>query len=283
MRNNPTLRPSKLRTRRRKIFALKSIGFFLLLIGLVFLLSLSSKNSAIQITEIEVFGNTTISKDEIINLVKKEMSGKYFMLFSKNSVFLYPKKTIEEKILADFKKVQKMEIKSNGLKMLQVSLNERKPDFMWCANNEEIEASKNKNLNDCYFLDKEGVVFSEAPDFSGNAYMRYYGLINDANPLGEVYMPIARFKEITNFIGSLKSLGIAATEFRAESESDYEIYLENGIKIIFDNRQSFNKTLGNIQSILREIDLKSNYSASNPPKYNIVDLRLGNKIFLKNE
>ncbi len=254
-----------------------------MLIAFAFLLSWLSKISTIQIAEIEVFGNATISKDEIINAVKKETSGEYLMLFSKNSIFLYPKKTIKEKILSDFKKVEKAEINSKGLKIIEVSLIERKPDFMWCSIDEKIKTSSGGYSGSCYFMDKEGVIFSSAPDFSGNTHIRYYGLIDGANPIGEIYMPSEKFKGVANLINSLKDLGIITAEFHAESENDYKIYLKNGIKIIFDDKQPLDKTLGNIESVLGEIDLRHDYSANNPPKYNTADFRFGNKVFLRKE
>ena len=104
IRNNPTLKPSKLRRRRRKILAVKILFVFLLIVGLIFLLSWLSKISAIQITNIKVSGNSSVSEDEIKNLITEETSKKYLLLFSQNSLFLYPRKQIEAKILNDLKK-----------------------------------------------------------------------------------------------------------------------------------------------------------------------------------
>ena len=285
IRNNPTLKPSKLRRRRRKIFAVKTIFVFFLLVGLAFLFSWLSKMPSIQIENIEISGNLTVSKDEIINLIKTETSAKYFKLFSKNSVFLYPKESIEAKLADDFKRIETVSIKSKGLKTLIVNMVERKPDSLWCFIGAKDGATrKNNNSGMCYFLDKGGLVFSEAPDFSGNSFLRHYGLLDDIEqPIGENYMTSEKFREVSRFIGSLEILGIKVATFRAESESDYEIDLKNGIKIIFDDKQPFDKTLENIQSILTEVDLKKEYSPNNPPSINYVDLRFGNKVFLKSE
>lgn len=285
IRNNPTLKPSKLRRRRRKIFAVKAVLVFLLLIGFVFLLSWLSKISSLQIENIEVSGNATVSKDEIIGLIKSETTAKYFLLFSKNSIFLYPKKSIAAKLMDNFKKIEKAEIKSKGWNTLVVTVVERKPNSIWCFSKPENGgAQKNENSSKCYFLDGEGVIFSEAPDFSGNSFLRYYGLLDDIEqPIGKIYLPNGKFKEASRFVSSLKTLGITVAGVRAESESDYEMYLKNGIKIIFDDKQPFDKTLENIQSILNEVDLKRDYSLSNPPKINYVDLRFGNKVYLKGE
>ena len=240
---------------------------------------------SIQIKNIEVSGNSTVSKDEIISVIRNETSAKYLMLFSKNSIFLYPKKMIEIKLADDFKKIETVSIKSKGLKTLIVSIIERKPNSLWCfSGSEDGTLRKNNNSGMCYFLDKEGVIFSEAPDFSGNAFLRYYGLLDDIEqPIGKIYMPSGRFKDMSRFVSSLETLGISVASFRAESENDYKIYLKNGIKILFDDKQPFDKTLENIQSILSEVDLKGDYSVNNPSKINYVDLRFGNKVYLKSE
>lgn len=284
MRNHhPSLRSSKLRKRRRKVFAIKFIMVLFLLIAVAFFLSWMSKISTIQINEIEVSGNVMISKNEIMDFVKKETSDKYLMLFSKNNIFLFPKKVIKEKILNDFKKVESVEINSKWLNTVEVHLVERKPDFIWCSSDDKATTSSGGYLESCYFMDKEGLIFSFAPDFSGDAFVRYYGLIDDANPIGEIYMTGGKFKNIIYLVNSLKDLGIITVKFYAEPENNYKIYLKNGIKIIFDDRQSFDKILENIDSVSGEIDFKSNYSENNSPKYNIADFRFGNKVFLRKE
>lgn len=281
LRNNSIIRSSKLRRRRRKIFAIKTVLVFLLLIVFVFFFSRLSGIPSIQITDVEVLGNLSVSKDEMTSLIKTETVENYYMLFSKNNLFLFPRKTIEEKILNDFKKIEKVQVKFRGFNTVILSIVERKPDFLWCADGDIDENHKDDNSSGCYFLDKEGMVFSGAPNFSGNAFMRYYGLLDNVEPIGKVYMPAATFKEITSFVNSLKNLGLVATLFRAESENDYEIYLENGSRIIFDNRQPFDKTLDNLRSILTEIGLGKNLGTKNPIKLNYVDLRFGDKVFYK--
>lgn len=285
IRSNQNLKPSKLKRRRRKILAFKVGGIFLLLIGFTFFLSWLSKISAVQIVNIEVSGNSAVSGDEIKSLMTEESSKKYLLLFSKNSRFLYPRKQIEAKILSDLKEIEKIEIKSKGLKMKVVSVVERKPHSIWCANAENGdggENSKTRNADICYFLDKEGMIFSDAPNFSGQAYTRYSGLLDGGSrPIGKTFLLSAKFKEISNFINSLKGFGITIYEFHAETESDYEIYLEDGSKIILDDKQSFDKTLMNLGSILSEIGIGKGLSASSSVKLDYVDLRFGNKVFYK--
>ena len=126
------------------------------------------------------------------------------------------------------------------------------------------------------------MVFSDAPSFSGQAYTRYHGLLDgDLNPIGRMYLPSAKFKEIGNFINSLKGLGLVISEFHSETEGDYEIYLENGSKIIFDDRRPFDKILVNLESILSEIGIGKGLSTSSSVKLDYVDLRFGNKIFTR--
>lgn len=285
LRKNSTLKPSKLRRRRRKIFAVKTIMVFLLLIVFIFSLSLFSKISFFQIENIEVFGNSTVSKDEIVDVIRKETSAKYFMLFSKNNFFLYPRKSMEKNLTDDFKKIKKITIKSKGFKSIIVEIIERKPNSLWCFSDMEKErVRKIDHLGGCYFLDEKGVIFSESPDFSGNAFVRYHGLLDDVEqPIGKTYLSEEKFQELSQFVNLLEGLGLMAIEFYAESESEYKINLKNGVKIILDDKQPFSKILENIQAISEEVDLKNEFSASRLSKINYIDLRFGNKVYLKSE
>lgn len=255
-----------------------------MLIGFTFFLSWLSKISAVQIVNIEVSGNSAVSGEEIKSLMTEESSKKYLLLFSKNSRLLYPKKQIKTKILNDLKGIEKIEVKFKGLKTVVASIIERKPNSVWCADTENDTKSKNskdENIAGCYFLDKEGMVFSNAPDFSGETYVHYYGLLDGSNPIGKIYLPSAKFEEISDFLNSLKVLGIIISQFHAETESDYEIYLENESKIIIDDKQPFGKTLANLESILSELGIGKGLSASSSIKLDYVDLRFGNKVFYK--
>ena len=284
IRNNSTLKPSKLRRRRQKLFIIKTISIFFLLICFILAFSWLSKISLIQIEEIEISGNIIVSKEEIIETVKKETSRKYLMLFSRNNIFLYPKKAIELKLTSEFKKLDKVTVKSRGFKKLIVKIVERTPNSLWCRDTIGSKNENNKNFETCYFLDEEGLIFSGAPDFSGNSFVRNYGLLDDIEqPIGEIYMSNKKFKDVSSFMNSLLILGIKVESFRVESEDDYKIYLKNGIKLIFDNKQSLDKTLENIQSILSEVDLRGDYPINNLTKIDYIDFRFGNKIFLKTE
>ena len=102
------------------------------------------------IAEIEARGNSVVPGEEIVNMVRGEMTGKYLGLFHKNNSFLYPESAILERILSEQKRISDVNVYLDNLALLVVSVTERKPAYLWCGN--EYPEEEGKKV--CFFLQR---------------------------------------------------------------------------------------------------------------------------------
>jgi hypothetical protein len=227
----------------------------------------------LQVEAIEVSGNTSIDSEEIVSLIENRIAGDYLKFIPKANTFLLSTFAMGRELKEQFLKIDSVDVSRDGTHIISVEIKERRPFGLWCGR----EFSENHEEEECYFFDEGGLIFGDAPNFSGNVFIRYYGGIGTSTPVGSNYLS-DRFEDLPLFMNSVSGLGIKTIDFWALEDGDYYMYLENGGKIYFNNRQGFGKTLESLKTLLnpngldlRLPDLKLDY----------VDLRFGNKVFYK--
>ena len=258
--------------RARVIRGAALLALVLLLIGaLVFLARLSN----VRIENIYVEGNAVISEQSIQEAVQKAISGNYLYLFPKDNVGLYPKATIAASLTNAFKPIQSVEVSLKDLRGLLVTVVERKPHALWCG-----QEFSNMSKGQCYFLDDAGYIFAKAPDFSGNVFFKYFGGSLSSDPVGSELIETERFKVLEFFITALSQAGFHIVALHLRSSGVYEAYMEDGGRIIFNDKQDYAALLANLKTLVESDSFKAKIS-SDASNIDYIDLQYGNKIFYR--
>ncbi len=127
-----------------------------------------SRLPQLQIERIAVFGVSAFGKTDIEEFVEKKIHEYYFGVIPKSNIFLYPRNALLEELLDEFPRLEAVSVSREKEGVLSVRVLERKPYYVWCG--EDVSSTEN-----CHFVDLKGIIFSEAPGFSGNAYFIFYG------------------------------------------------------------------------------------------------------------
>ncbi len=266
------LKATRLVRRKRRIRNIKIAAIIIAVILFVAGASFVTKLKTFAIATITVEGNSAIDAGDIERLVKKDISGSYLYLFSKSNIFLYPKKIVLNDISTLFKRVDNVTISRSGLNTLIVSIQERVPAYTWCKG--EPPAKR-----DCYLVDGQGYIFSEAPVFSGNAFFGFYGNYTGTEPIGATYLNAEKFKYIDTLIAWLKENEIPTYALLAKDNDMYELSLNSGGKIIFKNLKNA-EAVSLLESTIKTVMLNTDvFSKNSGLEY--IDLRYGNKVYYK--
>ncbi len=282
-RRRKKVRSEKLALHRRKIFMWK-VGIALTLsLVLIALSSWVLHRPQLQINHIVVNGNSVVRDDEIRGVTEDVLRGKYFFLFPRTNSLLYPEKEIEASVLAAFKKIESIDLVWIDFHTLSIEVEEQKPYALWCT--EKIKG-KPDDVRDCYFLNTEGFIFSRAPNFTGNVFLRFYGDIDKSidnniekgDPIGTYYLKTNNeFMRTNVLVDSIAVLGMKPVEIRLLGEVDIELYMEDGSKILFAREQRRGNILDNLQVVLESETFKN----QNEKEIEYIDLRFGNKVYFK--
>jgi hypothetical protein len=284
MRRRHDIPHSKERLKRKRKQA--AVNVVLVAITVFLLVGATAWVSArphIRIATITVHGTSILRSDEITSFVRHEMDGKYFFLFPKDNVFFYPKKTIAHDLLASFKRIRSVEISSDGFTALSVSITERAPYSLWCG----ITApTVSGNTETCYFTDQEGFIFAEAPRFSDNVYLKFYGPLvgaattTAAPPIGSSFLTAEQFRKINLFRDLLDRVHVKIYRASAIGEGDFGFAMDGGGTIFFNVSQDPVRLASDFESAYRA-------ELGDPGDQNLrahlmyVDLRFAGKVFFK--
>lgn len=306
-----SLRILELKKKRRRALKIKIfIILFLLvalLIGSVFVLRVPELN--IDTENFEIKGNKIIDTEFLEKTIKEELAGYYFYFIPKTSVLLFPKNKIEARLADDFKRLEKIKVSIKDKKVLELVVTERKATYTWCGEDifsyAEVESTDEiLEKRKCYFMNEEGYVFGEAPYFSGDVYLKFFGPLSGAeeedktsdeisdsqdivefDPKGKYFLP-DKFSRIVFFLDSIKSMNLKPASFVVMPDDEVELYLASEIppphtpKVIFKTDADLMKVAENLQASISteplKSDLKNKYSS-----LLYIDLRFGNKIYYK--
>ena len=250
--------------RNKKLFRFGAIS--VLIIFIIGSSSYISYRPSIRISKIELIGGVLITEEEIDSATSSFLNDSYLWLFPKNNFLLYPKTNLEKYLKQTFQRIDTIDIKRKNFDTLVMDITERKPIATWC-----------NGISICYFMDSNSTIFSLAPDFSGDAYFKYYGLISAENPIGMQYLAsTTEFISITQFVEKIKNLSLKPTYMIAENKGEFTLVLSSGGKIYFDTKLSPIKTADNLTALLQTPVLSQNLY-----KLDYIDLRFGNKLFYK--
>ena len=273
--------------RRKETFKMVSLFFLVFLLVFVALVYIS-KIESLNINEIRIEGNSTIDSGTIEAKVKEEIAGKYLWLFPKSNIMYYPKGKIRENLSSNFKRLGEIYFSIEKNEILVVSLSEREAKYMWCGDTPtdvgllQNDMPTSTESGKCFFLDKEGYVFDEAPYFSGEVYFRFFGSLNE----DKNYFSKESFGKLIEFKDAIIDMGMNPVAMYVEESGDIEVYLSKGSgagiepRIIFRLDNELQNTIENLKTALDTEPLKSKFKN----KYSsllYIDLRFGNKVYNK--
>jgi cell division septal protein FtsQ len=251
---------------------MRGIIIFVLLILLVVGISMLSRMQSVTIRDVTVSGNSITATDDIVAAVEGKLDGNDWLLFPKKNFLIYPKRAIEESLRSQFPALRSVSVALADPHTLGVRVTERTPQALWCRYDGTLPQPLTDN---CYLMDAAGFVYLKAPEFKGNAYMRYYGLIDPAEPVGQNYLPDSIAK-ISAFVDGVRDLGLSPSAISVLN-GEYDLYLADGGRIIFDPDADYNDTLLNLATLIQNNATESGSSSS----IDYIDLRYGNKVYYK--
>jgi hypothetical protein len=273
----------KNRIRRWRLFIIFVILFFLF-IGT---LSYFSKHQKISISNIEIKGTHIVDSTKVEEEIYKNIKGRYWYLFSKANIFIYPRKKIYDSLMSNFPRIESLSIKRLNFSTLQIKIFERMGTSLYCGL--EIPSQKKDIGENCYFVNNDGLIFDRAPYFSGNVYFKYYMKLKEDSQtiLGMQMMDKDYFHKLVRFIDDIALLNFKPIYLIKDEYNIISLYLnhkegDTTPKIIFRGEDDLAILLDDLALAIK----KKEFIEEINTKYNkllYIDLRFKNKILYKFE
>lgn len=211
-----------------------------------------------KIRAVEVSGNREVSEEEIKNS------------FTYGNIFLVSENKIKNDLIKKIPKIGDLEIKKNLIKrIVKLIVKERGRLGITCQVKEEIE--------NCFYVDKQGVIFEQAPQTSGSLILLIKDYSQREYEIGKKIFE----QEIVDFIsqareGLSSEIGLMISDFNILSfpAKDLKAITGEGWYIIFDLE-------GDIKSQLLALKAALIEKIKDRESLEYVDLRIENRIYYK--
>lgn len=256
--------------RRRILFAVWGGGCALLFAGLV----AAANISALQVKDVVIEGNEVTTDEELSALVRQNVSGSYLGLFPRSNILLYPRAAIERAIEAAEPRIASAAVALSSGNTIALTVKEREPSALWCEGTYDTQEA----IHDpCYFIDGDGLIYGKAPVFTGDVYIRYWG-IHGGDPTGLQLLELAAYREMSYLLETLPKFSLEPTDVVFNDQNaDVTVYLKGRARLLFTRKQSLGEVLENLDSVLSSEPL----GGRDALELDYIDLRFGNKIYYR--
>lgn len=272
-RASEVLPPSKLRERKRKkrifiIFILVLLGFSIIG-GTVYALHLD----ALRIRDVAIDGAETISPAALQASAREVLAGTRWHIIPNNSVLVYSNKKLSTHILETFPKVKTARVSLDNFHGVRITISERSPVALWCGAEWETAGSESRS---CFFLDDGGYVYGEAAQFSGPAYVRWYGNLNKNSPPAQ-FLSADSFSTLRALIEALKNDTNTPLRVVVDPNGDVNVFFKENFELRFTLAQKPEDILAR----LRTAEVSEVLAGKKLSDLEYLDLRFGNRLYYK--
>jgi len=221
-----------------------------------------------KITEIKLPENNIIAKNDIHKLIIASAP-----LNLGENIFILSKNQIKSGLAAIFPTITDISIKKEPFHGLIINFEKRIQIGIWCQ-----PAGDQPQANNCYYFDKEGIVFKEAPQTEGALILKIKDFEKREVSLGSQVLNYNRLKFITEFNNKItenNQFKIIEFKITPSANFDLEAITDRGWSIYLDQNQDPMLEANNLFTIINEV------IKNKAPNLEYIDLRLPTRVFYK--
>lgn len=262
----------KARTNRRKLHPdtvtlIKQIALGVLAISIIALIVTAvwygTRLESVTITEVSVGGGETIEHERLYNEIDAQLKGTYLRLIPRRFAYLYPREDIVAAI-AGIPRIKDLSLRRHGGKKLHLEVTEYEPAALWCEGETR-----------CLLLDSTTYAFAEAPELSGDTFVRYQ-TIGASPSLGLSIVTSSEYITLQQIVTALKEHGWRVTKISVDAARDAFLELSAGSEIVIALGENGEVMADNLKVVLSSDDFKGLELG----EFQYIDLRFGNKVFV---
>jgi hypothetical protein len=248
-------------------------------VGLGYLSSLPT----FTVETISLSGNNVLVAADITPVVQEHMDGYSIWPYKKDSIFVFQKRKIREDLYQTFGRLQDVSFKKRGTSEVEVIIEEKEGQYMWCG-----EVTSLGNHENCYILDGQGALFDTAPQVSGDAYFKIYGgSVESESPIGSKVFSLDDFNTIIRIKTELTKHDLDPVALLLHSDGLIEFIkktegkdLYNGARVKFTLLADYKTSVDNLLSALNSEPLKTEF-AEKGELLQYIDVRFDNRVYYK--
>jgi len=249
----------------KKLKILFSLLFLLTIILTAFWLIFLS--SLLKIQNINFSDNTVLNRDDALNIISNIAPfglGENLLILSKSR--------LKSELAATFPFITDITIKKKLFHTVIIYFYKRIQIGIWCR-----PAGGEPQADNCYYFDKDGVVFADTPETEGSLILKIKDLSKNDILLGDKVLDNNQINFIIDFsskVAENNKFKILLFKIKPNPSVDLEAITDKNRSIYLDEKQYPAAVVNNLLSILEEV-------VKNTGNLEYIDLRIPNRVFYK--
>lgn len=230
-------------------------------------------NPSVRISRITVEGSSA----PLTDIAGAEMTGSYFGIIPRNSIFFFPSGSIRARIVSAYPDIEAVSITRDSFSSISLIISERVPLAKWCGASPEAIIAE-----ECYFFDATGFIYAPAAQGSANAstekaltpFVVFSPLpVEQQTPIGVTLEYAERFAAIFDFARQIGMSGapVRTVVIRGDEVDFYIATTKTRVTFLLGDEQYAFTSLMSARDTLTLYD----------PHLDYIDLRFSGKIYLK--
>ena len=133
--------------------------------------------------------------------------------------------------------------------------------------------------NDCFYMNKEAVVFSKQSPDDTETYIQYAGNNSTTTePIGLQYVDLDFFKHLQSLITRIKEdIAVNIVRVISHDGETYVLFSEDGQQIFIDLYDDLEEVLQNLETLFKQ----ENFNEAQFENIQYIDMRFGNRVYYK--
>ncbi len=217
-----------------------------------------------KIKNIEVNGNSYITKEQITGSVESIMSAKILGVVPQDRIFSFPEKKAESVLESRFGRLSFVEVKKQIPDTISVSVKEREPAAILCV----------VDSKDCSFVDDTGFIFEKAPFFSSGVFVKFFDERREKPGIGQFLISRNMLQRLFVFLDKAEGY-FDINDVYLDDEGVYKLQTNSGPFLLLSEADDWSVVFSNLETFLE------GYKDGDLPNFEYIDLRFGNKVFYK--
>ena len=258
-----TLKQKKKTVRKLKTY-LVLFMIALLVTGFVFL----TRIEALQISDVEISGNSFVPTQEIQDKTYAILESHYLFVIPKSNIFLFSKRDLISRIKEN-PAVIDVGVNKNLFKSINISVTEQEKEAIYCNTFERTE---------CFYINREGYLYSKVgQDVALDQEIVIY-LEGEQKKIKEFIFDSKLYANVVSFIKAAARYGVPVANVYVKSDGLIEFNTQASARLITSRYDDLEKDFGNLIALFDQEVLTKEQLAG----IDYIDLRFGNKVFYKN-
>lgn len=250
------------------------------IIAILVLVVMVLRRPFLQMEPLTISGNEIVSDGDIYNELNTILDTYWMGLVPRTSIFAFTAARIQEHLQESLPRLDDISVRRTGLRTATIRLTEYLPAYLWCHEEEsEIEG--------CYYVGRDGFVFSPAPSFSDYVFVKFYDELYEGSPLRTFVFSEEDFSSIIDVRRRLERIDVHMYYARQGEARDYRIGISHigdhvmgsDAYIYINLNMSLDETMRALEIVLAQDRFQSRLDAGDVLEY--IDIRFEGRVLFK--